>query len=82
MSRTSAALSTIQKVVRFTNTKIIKKDLVKFEVVVLASMDKHMLAVLIQDSQHAGKPDDFGPSSDYRQDFKFAHGNTMITRNM
>ena len=48
----------------FADAKIVKEDLVEFVIIVLARMHEHMVAMLVEASQHARQPDDLGPRTD------------------
>ena len=74
VGRTGAAFGAVQKVVRLSNTQVVKEHLVEFVVVVLPSVDQDMVAMHIQGGEHAGQTDDLGAGAHDRHDFEFFHG--------
>ena len=69
----TAGTGRIQEMIRLADAEVIEKDLVQFVIVVLAGMDQHVLAILVQLGHHPRQADDLRPRADHGGNFHFFH---------
>ena len=62
------------------NGQVIKENLVELVVIVLPRVHQHMVAVRIQQGQHARESNDLWPRANHRHYFELLHGETFIAK--
>ena len=64
MRSTTTIRSAVQKIIWLTHPKIIKKNLIQLIVIILTSMNQHMITIFIQTCQNTGQANNLWPSAD------------------
>ena len=59
-----AVASSAQEMIGFSDTEVVKKDLVQFVIIVLSGMNQYMIGLMIEPIDHATHLDQFRPCAD------------------
>src|SRR5579872_2450538 len=65
-------------ILRLTKLQLVEKNLAEFKIMVLASVNQHMVGSLIQLGHDPGQANDLGPRAHNRHDFEARRGQSAI----